>query len=147
MPEAFAVGWKSILRAEYLTIKTANPITRAEMFTGGAWGKLAAFVPALSVSVSPNPAGGRAGSQSPIYVTSAPANAVVVGGTGPFAYAWSLVSGTVDILSPTTAATQFGGAVEPFSAVSATAKVTVTDAAGAVATATVDITLRNQPIV
>ncbi len=142
-------GWREIVGVEVYKGGQWRRIVRAEVYKNGQWRVVANFTPSVSVSITPNPVTGAIRPTTIVagYVTSNTATASIVGGEAPFSYAWSLVSGSVVIFTPTSSTTQFGAMVEPFDAIQAVAKVTVTDANGTVATATVNITLRNQPTV
>jgi hypothetical protein len=75
-------------------------------------------------------------------VTSSAATAVPVNGTGPYTYVWTKVSGaTLTINSPTAISTTFSGSLGNGETQTAVYKVTATDAAAAVAEATVNIAL------
>ncbi len=150
MPEVLTPGgWRTITGAEVFVGGEWRDIAMTEAYVGGVWKEIASFVSPLSVSISPSPVAGRAGNldSTPLYVTSALASAMVVGGEAPFSYTWSIIFGSMGIFSPNDAATKFGSVVDPFEAVTATARVVVTDASGTTATATVNVTLRNTPTV
>lgn len=65
--------------------------------------------------------------------------ASVSGGVVPYAYSWAIISGSATITSPTSARTQFTKAFT-VEGETITARVTVTDALGATATATITAT-------
>ena len=88
-------------------------------------------------------------SASPISATGSGLSGVVqtnivtvtpAGGTGPYTYAWTYVSGdTVTVLSPTSAATRFSSAT----GAEAVYKCTVTDSLAATAVVNVGISISN----
>lgn len=86
----------------------------------------------VSVTVSPAGAGGGGASANPILITSSSVTAVPAGGVSPYSYAWAEVTGSGDITagSPTGQSSTFSALVDPHDGISATWKVTVTDATG-----------------
>lgn len=79
-----------------------------------------------------------------VCTTSEPAIVTVTGGTPPYTYSWSRVSGSssVTAVSPSSYSSYFQGIVSPGSTLSAVFKCTVTDAASTVVdTANVTINL------
>lgn len=106
---------------------------------GGGWKQ---YFTSLGLSISPAlVSGGHASPNGNGTATTGTATAAVQGGTGPFTYAWALVSSTAHtVLSPGAAATAFQkGSPGGDPTYSATYRCTVTDATGATASATVDV--------
>lgn len=94
--------------------------------------------PSLTVNITPVAVwnSGPAGT-----VTTPSATAGVSGGTGPYTYAWSRVSGdTFTVTSPTAATTTFSASVGVVNSTKiATYKCTVTDSLGVTGSDTVDV--------
>jgi len=87
--------------------------------------------------------GSVSGSRSDVgSCTSSAATAVPVNGTAPYTYSWTKVSGaTLTVTSPTAISTTFAAALANGEIKSAVYKVTATDNDGAVAEATVNVSL------
>ena len=106
-------------------------------------------VAALSVSISPASVAGMIANNPPSNspasrtVNSSTVTATPANGTGPFTYSWARISGSADVSagSPTAATTGFSGTVGINQLISATFRVTVTDALSATATADTTVTL------
>lgn len=118
------------------------PLKSLKVMDGATLRTVATFAPALTLSASPSSASGIAASNTPINVTTNSVTAVPTGGTGPFTYAWTVVSFTAGaspvITSSTNAATTFRqNTMTPDTTASAVFRCTVTDAFGL--TATVDV--------
>lgn len=96
--------------------------------------------PYLTVSISPTVASGTSGAG---ICTSNNVTAGASGGTGPYTYSWTYVSGTTMTLSSTTAATiNFSHLVSSGTPnVGATYRCTVTDSLGNTGSDTVDVDL------
>lgn len=90
---------------------------------------------ALTASASPADVSGTVSSSSAVTATTESATASPGGGTSPFSYAWSVVSGAGwTIGTPAAASTSFKSpAINPGDYAEATFKCTVTDASGAIA--------------
>lgn len=126
-------------------------IARASILTDGGdvvfWDRATEIESALSVSVSdPVVSGGRAGAL-PVRVSTYQTTANPAGGRPPYIYAWTRNDGPLDqwsIASPSAATTSFAfDGVETQTSETATFKITVTDAVGAVGTALVSATVTN----
>lgn len=120
----------------------------------GAAGALAAMAstPSMGVTAVPSLMHGtyRGTSTSPQNITTNSTLASVSGGTAPFTYAWTQYGSSPDtwtINSPSASTTSFTATSVP-TGVSATAsfKITVTDAAGVVATAIVNAQADNDGV-
>ncbi len=106
-------------------------------------------VAALSVSVSPASVAGMIANNPPSNspasrtVNSSTVTATPANGTGPFTYSWARIAGSSAISAglPTAATTGFSGTVGIDQQISATFRVTVTDALSATATADTTVTL------
>lgn len=98
-----------------------------------------------AITVSPAGAGGGASSSSSITVYSSYVTVTPSGGTAPYSYSWSKVSGdAITANAPTSATTNFSANLAPGDFLSAVFKCAVTDAAGVSADSpTVNVTLRN----
>lgn len=141
--EAFIAGaWRSIGRGEVLVGGQWRRVTRAESYVDGQWRQTAVFVPPLSVS-APDAYGPPGPGNTPVNNTSYAVTATPVGGLAPYTYAWTILSGGATILTPNSATTQFRQILPASSIRYSTARVTVTDAAGTVATDDIAITLEN----
>lgn len=100
---------------------------------------IATFAPALTLAASPAGAFGTAASDVSVNVTTNSVTAIPTGGTGPFTYAWTVVSYTAAtspvITSATNASTTFRqDSMAPDTTASAVFRCTVTDAFGLQAT-------------
>lgn len=134
--EAYTGGaWRSLSSAFIYVGGQWKRITRAEGYVGGAWKSAAAFLPALTVTIdAPN---------TMVVTTtgvaiSDPITAVPSGGSAPYTYTWSRISGTSgDITSPSAATTTFSAYLSTGASEDATFRCTVTDAFGNQASATV----------
>jgi hypothetical protein len=139
--EAFISGaWRSVGRAEILIGGQWRRLTRAEAYVGGQWRTIARFVQPFSISVSPPAVEGFASPLKPTtqtidtnFVTATP-----TGGLAPYTYAWS--GGNF----PTSATNNFTKIVPANSTVTQTYDVTVTDALGSTANASVEATFFNE---
>jgi hypothetical protein len=82
---------------------------------------------------------------SAITVTSTPVTATPAGGTAPFTYAWVRVSGSAAITATagTSATSAFAGSVNVEEIIEAAFECTATDANGATAKASVNVTLHH----
>lgn len=145
MPLKVVVGGveKSAERADIYIGTAKKRIARIEVYAGGAWKVGQTFAPPISLNVTPNVSG--AGSSAGIIsVTSAAAFATPVGGTGPYTYAWTKVSGdTLTVVSPTSAVTSFRASLGPGIGRLAIYRCTVTDSFGLTAFGDVSVSLSN----
>jgi hypothetical protein len=120
-------------------------VTDAQGFTADSAQSIAVAA-ALSVSVNDATASGyvfNPSNPTTEFVASFPDTvATASGGTGPYTYAWTRISGSTDITagSPSSATTNFSGTIE-VGTVNATFRVTATDAVLATATADVSVSL------
>lgn len=134
-------AWRSPTRMEvFLGGQWRSPIY-GEIYLSGAWRRFVTFAPPLSVSASN--IGGRGYDISPT-VTSVPAVVSPTGGVAPYTYNWALLTESMTIDAPTRADTTFTGTVPYDSTITATARVTCTDAMGSTAAADITITLVNR---
>ena len=101
---------------------------------------LAGGVPALTVNVSPTSVSGTGGGGFETVTTNA-ATATPTGGVSPYTYAWD--APISNPTSATSASTQFSASMSPGESISETGTCTVTDAAGQVASDTVEISMSN----
>lgn len=139
--EAFVAGaWRQIARGEIYIGGQWRRLTRAEGYIGAQWRSVATFTPTLSVSIEPNYAQGYANPLHPVgqTITTNAVAATPSGGLGPYSYAWS--GGN----TPSNAVNSFTRFVPADSDITDSASVTVTDALGATASATVDLYFSNQ---
>ncbi|MGQ3081094.1 MULTISPECIES: hypothetical protein [Alphaproteobacteria] len=146
MPLNVVVGTaeKACVKIE-VTKGSQKRATRIEAYDGSAWKLVQSFAPPMSLSVTPSVTGAYNGS-SPglISITSSTATATPVGGTGPFTYAWTHLSGdTLTVTNPNNASTAFRASIGPGDSWSATYRCTATDSLGTTALGSVDITLSN----
>lgn len=100
---------------------------------------------AMSVGLSSTTASKTVGTPGggPVTVTSPSVTASPIGGTAPYTYAWARASGDASISAtvPAGASTAFSALVPLETLVEAIFLVTVTDASGATATGSVDVSL------
>lgn len=142
--DAFIAGaWRTPSRGEVLIGGAWKRLTRAEAYVGGRWRSVLTFVAPVSASVNPSAVEGTINPPSPRTRTvfSETATATPFGGQGPYTYAWAGMG--VTVATPSQAATQFSALVPAESTVEGSASVTVTDAGGNTAVASVLITLNN----
>lgn len=122
-------------------------LTTAKRWDGAAWVDLAGFGggSGFSVTVAPAGASGSVTGASPLFkvVTSNSVTATPTGGTGPYTYSWTKVTGSSSIsaASPTAATTTFSATVGRGSVVQATWRITVTDSLSATTTADISVEL------
>jgi hypothetical protein len=131
----FSGAWRTPKRAELVISGVWRTITRGEAVLGGNWHTIASFVPPLSLTVNPSAASGVRRTKTPSSGVVA-TNSVVAtpkGGSGPYSYAWTIVSGSANITSPSMASTAFTATLPPESDQSAIARVSCTDSLGNVA--------------
>lgn len=141
--ETFISGaWRSdVRRAEAYIGGQWRRLTRAEEYKGGQWRQIAIFALPLTVSV-PDVVGTRRSSTTVGVIASA--TATPAGGIAPYTYGTVLLSGSMSLSNAATASPQFAASVPPLTDVTGTARLTCTDAAGTIATADFNITLRNR---
>lgn len=145
MPLKAAIGGgeKSAARADIYIGTAKKRIARVEVYAGGAWKVGQVFAPPIALNVTPS-VSGAGSSAGNITVTSAAAFATPVGGTGPYTYAWTKVSGdTLTVVSPTSAVTSFRANLGPGIGRIAVYRCTVTDSFGLTAFGDVSVTLSN----
>ena len=137
--EVFSAGaWRTAIGGEIYVGGQWRSLKRGEAYKDDSWRATVSFAPPMSVSAN-NTDGGSAGS----FITSAPSTATPTGGTAPYSYAWSILSGAAAINSPTSASTTFSGNAFPGAPSVSTAQVIVTDAHGDTASITITVTLIN----
>lgn len=140
--DSFAGGaWKVPSRGEAIVSGAPRRLTRGEVYRDGGWRQIFAFVSNLTVSAYD--VEGATSFPRSARVTSYPTTATPSGGYPPYTYAWSVVTGSVAIGSPTQATTTFNAMVEPVSTIAADVRVVCTDALGTQASTTVRVTLTN----
>jgi hypothetical protein len=145
MPLKVIVGTatKDTARMEAYPATTAKRATRIEAWDGSAWKVAQSFAPTMSLSVTPE-VSGSSGSPSGGVITSAAAFATPTGGTGPYTYAWTIVSGNaLTVNTPNSANTSFRSSVGPGNSKFAVYRCTCTDSLGTTADDTVNVTLTN----
>lgn len=132
-------AWKTITGARVFKGGAWRVVKTIKAFADEEWRDVAAFSTApLSVTISPTSHTKQGGNST---LTTAITTAIPAGGVTPFTYAWVRTSGTKGVVNnPTSAVTTFtatGMAVDEYTI--ANFQVTVTDAAGATATATIPV--------
>lgn len=113
-------------------------IAHAVMASAPSGGSLSASV---SQSTITKTASNRTGSSQ--TVTSSTVTVTASGGSGGYSYSWARTAGDAGITAtaPSAATTAFSASLAPDTSKSATFVCTITDASGAVQTATVEVTL------
>lgn len=120
-------------------------VVRIDAWNGSAWKLAQSFASPLSLTVSPSEVTGAESSLSPVLVTSGTAYATPAGGTAPYTYAWTKVSGdTLTVTSPSRAFTAFQATLSANDLSNAVYRCTVTDKNGLTAQDTVNVTLSNE---
>jgi hypothetical protein len=139
--EGFIAGaWREFNRAEIYIGGQWRRLTRAEGYIGGQWRSLATFIQPLTVSISPSQVQGFANPFKPTTqtITTSTAIATPSGGLGPYTYLWSAGN------SPTLASNSFTATLPGDSELTQNPSVTVTDALGSTANASVEAYFLNQ---
>lgn len=135
---------KAAERMEVTVGNAQKRVVRVEAWNGSAWKVAQSFAPPISLNVAPSSVFGEGNSAAIILITSSTATATPTGGTAPYTYAWTKVSGdTMTATNPTSASTAFRLGVGPGDVKTATYRCTVTDKNGLTAQDTVSITLTN----
>lgn len=80
-------------------------LSSVRVYEGGAWKEGKAFIPALSLAISPPTV--SATRSGPGVVTTALVSATPTGGRAPYTYAWTRTSGVGSATTPTSASTAF----------------------------------------
>ena len=116
-------------------------ITRGEAYVGGAWvaGPVAAYSPGFTLAIS---AENTFPAEHATTITSEVITVTPSGGTVPFTYAWTRLSGAGIALSPTSASTVFQ-ATSVLATKIGVFRCTATDALGNTATAEVTLEFTN----
>lgn len=133
--------WREIGAGRIRINNTWRPLTRARAYVSGAWRDVATFLLPLTLSSSPvsplaSVVGAGEASTGPVTITPS-------GGLGPYTYAWSLVSGSCTISSPTSASSNFSRTMTNGERAEVTVRCTVTDSLGTVATIDVILTFES----
>ena len=135
---------KAAERMEVTVGNAQKRVVRVEAWNGSAWKVAQSFAPPITLNVAPFSVSGTGDSNGTIQITSGIATATPTGGTAPYTYAWTKVSGdTMTVTNSTSASTAFRASVGPGDSRSATYRCTVTDKNGLSAQDTVSITLTN----
>lgn len=145
--DAFIAGaWRTPTRGEVQVGGAWKRLTRAEAYIGGQWRTVLSFTPAMTASINPT---STTETVNPPYPTVATAVSGVItatpaGGTAPYSYAWTVLSGGPASFSNASAAsTAVIAVLGAEESRSITVQVTITDANGSTATATANATLTN----
>ena len=131
--QAFSgAAWRPIVTAKAFIGGAWRTLTVGKAYNSGQWRSVASFVLPMSLTITPNPdnTGGSG------YFTSKLMTATPAGGLAPFTYAWTLISGSVSINSPSTASTTVSGDVT-YGDIAFTLQCTATDSLGTTSTAQV----------
>lgn len=135
---------KDAERMEATVGNAQKRVVRIEAWNGSAWKVAQSFAPPITLNVTPSSVSGTGDAISPILITSSTATATPTGGTAPYTYAWTKVSGdTMTVTNSTSASTAFRTSVGPGDVKTATYRCTVTDKNGLTAQDSVSITLTN----
>lgn len=135
-------AWRDVTSAKVRVGGAWRDMATAEAYEGGAWREVLAFTTPLSVNVSPvSVIGEREGAGE---ATTDPATATPTGGTAPYTYAWTKVSGgSITADTGLLASTTFSAILTNGQIITATFQCTVTDARGQTATDTVNVILES----
>jgi hypothetical protein len=144
--DAFISGsWRNVRRAEVYLGGAWRRLVRSEVYINGAWRSCASFTSPLTV-LAQDVYGSNSNNGKPIIVTSDISQSTPSGGIGPYSYSWTILSGGAVPNTPTMSATSFRQTLAAGASSTSTARVTCTDALGAVATRDISIVLSNEGI-
>lgn len=144
--------WKTITASKVYVSGAWRTIVAIKIYAGGAWRDVANFTPpatggggggggTLAAVAEPSPCTGFAANS---VVTTEPCTITPSGGLAPYTYAWSIISGTATIASPTSATTTFQKTGVPLGLTrEATARCAVTDSLGTSTTVTVSLSFEH----
>lgn len=147
MPVKFRDAGNALRSAAALKFRdTANTLRTASVIKfRDAGNVLRTVYTAMTVGLSSSTASKTVGTAGggPVTVTSPSVTASPIGGTAPYTYAWTRISGDASISAsvPTGVSTAFSALVALETLVEAIFQVVVTDASGAAASATVNVSL------
>jgi len=104
-----------------------------------------ALIASLTVDVSPISAVGSGFANEPIFVTTNSVTATATGGTAPYSFAWSFVSGStaLNALSPASDTTRFRATLNQGELADGFFEVTATDLRGRTGTVIVPVSCYN----
>lgn len=127
MPMLMRLGgaWQTISAGKIFAGGAWRNLKAVKIYAGGAWRDVARFVQPITLAITPSPFSGHtSGTIATSTVTATP-----TGGSAPFTYAWTVVSGAVTLGSPTLATTTVSGNVSGGN-ISATLHCVATDSFG-----------------
>lgn len=138
--QTFIAGmWRTPRRAEAYINGAWRRIIRGEVYAAGQWRAIVSFVGPLSVRADDI--------QEYAYNTTnvtGYSGAYPSGGLGPYRYQWTLLSGPITLGSVNLATVSATASVPYNQSRTGTARVTVTDALGTTASATISISLYSE---
>lgn len=135
-------AWREVTSGRVRIAGTWKNIATVRVYVGGAWKDAESFfAPFTALTVSPETIERFA--EVGTTLTTQAATATPTGGTPPYTYAWSRVSGdtSISITSPTSASTTFSRFVAAETTYSAVFQCVATDALGVSQTDTVTVSI------
>lgn len=120
-----------------------KPVASTRLSPAGVWKVGEIFTRPLSLAITPATVSGSGEIGRALLIFTDAATATPTGGSAPYTYAWTRLTGSGAAFSPTAAATKFSATVPASTLYSGTFRCTVTDALGATAIASVSASFEN----